>query len=43
MALNGREDKHQGRTDPWLAELALQLDAELRQWAEGGNQTLGRT
>ena len=37
MALNGREDKHAGRADPWLAELALRLDAELRQW---GNQSV---
>jgi hypothetical protein len=37
MALNGREDRHEGRADPGLAELALRLDAELRQW---GNESV---
>jgi hypothetical protein len=41
MALNGREDKHAGRADPWLAELALRLEGELQRFsaaqAAGGN------
>ena len=42
MALNGREDKHEGRADPWLAELALQLNGALLRFseAEGRNGTL---
>ena len=42
MALNGREDKHEGRADPWLAELAQQLNGVLLRFSEerGRNATL---
>jgi hypothetical protein len=36
MALSGREDKHQGREDAWLAELAEKLSTELERFSLEG-------